>query len=118
MKPYKCLVCRTNSLMKSLNKSLSAFSMRKRWLVTGTAVLLSLLLANPVDAQRTGKKEEAEERKTKQTVAMSQQVYEKLTEIQAFVEAEDMEAALDIARGCPFLDMESATIEVAEMMQM
>ena len=34
------------------------------------------------------------------------------------VEAEDMEATLDIARGCPFLDMESATIEVAEMMQM
>ncbi len=34
------------------------------------------------------------------------------------VEAEDMEAALEIARGCPFLDMESATIEVAEMMQM
>ncbi len=42
---------------------------------------LSLALANPALAQE-------EERKTKQTVAMSQSVYEKLTEIQELVEAE------------------------------
>ena len=34
-----------------------------------------------------------EERKTKQTVAMSQQVYEKLTKIQELVEAEDYAGA-------------------------
>jgi tetratricopeptide (TPR) repeat protein len=79
--------------MKSLNKRLSAFSLPKSWLVTGTAVLLSLLLASPVDAQRTGKKDEEDDRKTKQTVAMSQQIYEKLTEIQELVEAENMAAA-------------------------
>jgi len=75
--------------MKSLNKSSSAFSSRKRWLTTGAAVFLSLLLANPVLAQKKDKKE----RKTKQTVAMSQQVYESLLEIQEMVEAEDMAGA-------------------------
>lgn len=34
------------------------------------------------------------------------------------VEATGMEAALEIAKSCPFLEMESATIEVAEMMSM
>lgn len=44
---------------------------------------MSVSLINPVLAQ------DDDERKTKQTVAMSQQVYEKLMEIQTFVEAED-----------------------------
>ena len=39
-----------------------------------------------------------EERKTKQTVAMSQQVYEKLTKIQEAVEAEDYSAAEGLLR--------------------
>ena len=46
------------------------------------AAILSVALATPAFAQK-------EERKTKQTVAMSQSVFEKLQEIQAFVEAED-----------------------------
>jgi tetratricopeptide (TPR) repeat protein len=46
------------------------------------AAILSVALATPAMAQK-------EERKTKQTVAMSQSVFEKLQEIQAFVEAED-----------------------------
>jgi len=73
--------------MKLLNK-MSEFSPPKRWLTTGSAVLLSLLLAAPVMAQ-----DKKKERKTKQTVAMSQQVYDSLTEIQALVEAEDMVSA-------------------------
>jgi hypothetical protein len=36
----------------------------------------------------------------------------------SIIEAESMEAVLEIAKGCPFLDMETATIEVAEMMSM
>ncbi len=74
--------------MKLLNK-MSEFSSPKRWLTAGSAVLLSLLLAAPVMAQDDKKNE----RKTKQTVAMSQQVYDSLTEIQALVEAEDMVSA-------------------------
>lgn len=34
------------------------------------------------------------------------------------VRAQDMDAALEIARACPFLDMESATLEVAQLMDM
>ena len=34
------------------------------------------------------------------------------------IEAASMEAALEIAKSCPFLEMETATIEVAEMMSM
>ncbi len=75
--------------MKSLNKRSLAFSSRSRWLTTGVAVFLSLMLANPVLAQNKDKKT----RKTKQTVAMSQQVYESLVEIQNLVEEEDMVAA-------------------------
>ncbi len=41
---------------------------------------------------------EDEERKTKQTVAMSQQVYEKLTKIQEAVEAEDYSSAESLLR--------------------
>ncbi len=75
--------------MKLLNNSqivnTSANSKRKLWLFTGLTILLSLLLALPATAQDKKKSE----RKTKQTVAMSQPVYEKLMEIQEFVEAED-----------------------------
>jgi tetratricopeptide (TPR) repeat protein len=75
--------------MKSLNKSSSAITPNKRWIAAGAAVFLSLFLAAPVVAQDKDKKE----RKTKQTVAMSQQVYESLLEIQELVEAEDMAGA-------------------------
>jgi tetratricopeptide (TPR) repeat protein len=75
--------------MKLLNKSLSANSTRKRWLVTGSIAFLSLLLAFPAAAQDKEKKT----RKTKTTVAMSQQVYESLLEIQELVEVEDMAGA-------------------------
>lgn len=75
--------------MKSLNKSTTALFPGKRWLSAGAAVFLSLLLASPVSAQNKDKKT----RKTKQTVAMSQQVYESLLEIQAMVEEEDMVGA-------------------------
>ncbi len=75
--------------MKLLNKSLSANTSRKRWLVTGSIAFLSLLLAFSVAAQNKDKKT----RKTKQTVAMSQQVYESLLEIQELVETEDMAGA-------------------------
>ncbi len=34
------------------------------------------------------------------------------------IEADSMEAALDMAKSCPFLDMDTATIEVAQMMEM
>lgn len=51
------------------------------------------MLASPAIAQDDGK-----ERKTKETVAMSQQIYEALTEIQAFVEAEDFPPALEKIR--------------------
>ncbi len=70
--------------MKLLNKNLpdKSLLMRKRWLNAGLATLLTVLVASPVTAQ------EKKERKTKQTVAMSQQVYEKLMEIQELVEAD------------------------------
>ena len=61
----------------------SASSTRKPWVVTGMAVFLSVLIASPVTAQ------DEKERKTKQTVAMSQPVYDSLMEIQEFVETED-----------------------------
>ena len=76
--------------MKLLNKSLSANSKPKRWLVAGFIACLSLLLAFPVAAQKGDKKDD---RKTRQTVAMSQKVYESLLEIQALVEAEDLAGA-------------------------
>jgi tetratricopeptide (TPR) repeat protein len=75
--------------MKLLNKKLmlrtvKANSTQKRCLSIGIAAFLSVLLALPVAA-----KEEKKTRKTKQTVAMSQPVYEALMEIQELVEAED-----------------------------
>ena len=36
----------------------------------------------------------------------------------SIVKADSMDAALEIAKACPFLDMETATIELAEAMQM
>ncbi len=73
--------------MKLLNKSLMIpeslkTSVRGRWLVPGLAIVLALLVAAPAVAQKK------KTRKTKQTVAMSQPVYEKLMEIQELVEAE------------------------------
>ncbi len=82
--------------MKLLNKNLmvhktSTRSVRNRWLVAGCATLLALMMAAPVGAQSK------KERKTKQTVAMSQPVYEKLMAIQELVEAEQhAEAQLKI----------------------
>ncbi len=81
--------------MKLLNRNLtltstSANSRRKPWVAAGLAVFLSVSLINPLYAQSD---ESGEDRKTKQTVAMSQQVYEKLMEIQEFVEIEDFASA-------------------------
>jgi tetratricopeptide (TPR) repeat protein len=53
----------------------------KFFLSTIFSILLLLVSASPVLAQK--------ERETKQTVAMSQQMFEKLTEVQEYVEAED-----------------------------
>jgi len=50
------------------------------------------MLASTAIAQRD--KDDGKERKTKETVAMSQQVYEKLVEVQELVEAEDFQNAL------------------------
>jgi len=78
--------------MKLLNKNLmvgktSTASVHRRWLVTGLVTLLAVLLASPVTAQKKN------ERKTKQTVAMSQQVYDALIKIQELVEADQHAAA-------------------------
>ena len=61
----------------------SARITRRLPLLAVFAVIMSMLVAIPATAQ------DKKERKTKQTVAMSQPVYEALMEIQAFVEAED-----------------------------
>jgi tetratricopeptide (TPR) repeat protein len=84
--------------MKLLNRDVtvrktSANYKHKHWLVSGLIVLLSLSLVSVATAQ-IKKDEDKKERKTKQTVAMSQQVYESLTEIQELIEAEDISAAL------------------------
>ncbi len=67
-------------------RTTSANSGRKRWILAGFTLLLSVVLASSATAQKDKKKDD---RKTKQTVAMSQPVYEKLIEIQEFVETED-----------------------------
>ena len=88
--------------MKLLNKNLmvaktSTASAHKRWLVTGFIILLAVLVASPVSAQKKST------RKTKQTVAMSQQVYEALTKIQELVETDEHAAAqakiMDLQQG-------------------
>ncbi len=57
-------------------------SRAKQYLAVTLTLALALGLAAPAMAQD-------DDRETKQTVAMSQQVYEKLTEVQEFMEAED-----------------------------
>lgn len=101
MKPLRFLAYRTSLLMKLLNESLivdttSANSKLKTWLLPVFTVLLSVTLAATAIAQ-DGKKEGAE-RKTKETVAMSQQVYESLTAIQELVEAENYPPALQLIK--------------------
>jgi tetratricopeptide (TPR) repeat protein len=61
---------------------------KSTWLGFGLALCLSMSLALPAVAQ-----DDDSERKTKQTVAMSQPVYEALMEVQALVEAEDFNTA-------------------------
>ena len=82
--------------MKLLNKSLnvrtaSESSTFRSWLLPAFSALLSLMLASTAVAQ---KDKEESKRKTKETVAMSQQVYESLVEVQELVEAEQYQAAL------------------------
>jgi len=72
--------------MKLLNKSL----IRKNWLIPACTTLLSVMLASSAFAQEKAKSE----RKTKETVAMSQQVYESLVEVQELVEADQFQPAL------------------------
>jgi tetratricopeptide (TPR) repeat protein len=86
VKLSRFLAYRTSLPMKSLNKIQSK---RNLWLFAIVSVLLSVFLCSPVLAQS----EKNEDRKTKQTVAMSQQVYESLLEIQELVEAEDFAGA-------------------------
>jgi tetratricopeptide (TPR) repeat protein len=99
VKPLRFRACRTSLLMKLPNKSsivntTSESSKRKRWLVSGLSVLLSMVLVSTAMAQDDDKSE----RKTKETVAMSQPVYEALVEIQGLVEAEDYNGALEKIR--------------------
>ena len=94
MKPWKFLVYRINLLMKFMNRNLRVFTSSSNsehgsWLIVALTILLSLSLASPATAQD----KEKDKRKTKQTVAMSQPVYEKLMEIQEAVEAEDFVTA-------------------------
>ena len=84
--------------MKLLNRTRlvrpSSVDSTWKFLLTGVlTVSLSVLLASPVYAQDDDK-----ERKTKQTVAMSQPVYEALMEIQELVEAEDFVTAQEKIR--------------------
>jgi len=79
--------------MKLLNKHLmgpatSISRLSKLILGAGCIALLSMLLAAPASAAKS-KTPGKSDRKTKQTVAMSQQVYEVLIEIQELVEAND-----------------------------
>ena len=76
--------------------TISANSKRNHWLLAGLSVLLSAALATTAAAQ--SKDDDESSRKTKETVAMSQPVYESLVEIQALVEAESYPAALDAIR--------------------
>ena len=104
MKPLRFLAYRTNLLMKLLNKSVtvckaSEYSTckprsRKNWLLPTFSALLSVMLATSAVAQRANKDDDGSDRKTKETVAMSQQVYESLVEVQELVEADDFQTAL------------------------
>jgi len=92
VKPWKCLACKTSSLMKSpsnqpMGSVTSKPRMHKGLIYPICVVLLAVFISTPLYAQQQ------KERKTKQTVAMSQQVYEELMEIQKQVEAEDYAGA-------------------------
>ena len=73
----------------------SAKSTRKHWLVPAFVALLSVMLAVNATAQSKKDKDDGSKSKTKETVAMSQQIYEKLTEIQEMVEADNYPPALE-----------------------
>jgi len=77
-------------------RTASANSTRKNWLVPAFTVFLSVVLAATATAQikRKEDKDQDKGRKTKETVAMSQPVYEALTEIQELVEADQYSEAL------------------------
>jgi tetratricopeptide (TPR) repeat protein len=89
--------------MKLLNKSLNVRTasekstceprLGKHWLLPAFSALLSLMLATTAVAKKDDE-DDGSGRKTKETVAMSQQVYESLVEVQELVEAEDYQAAL------------------------
>ena len=86
--------------MKLLNENLivhasPASSRPKHWLFNILTVLLSVVLASTAAAQIKRDEDDGSDRKTKETVAMSQQVYEALTEIQELVEADDYAPALE-----------------------
>ena len=68
-----------------MNPAYSSSLFSTRWLRLLPALLLILALPATGLAQK-------EERKTKQTVAMSQKVYEKLVEIQELIENQDYAA--------------------------
>ncbi|MDH3902039.1 MAG: tetratricopeptide repeat protein, partial [Xanthomonadales bacterium] len=75
-------------------RTASANSTRKNWLLPALTVFLSVVLVSTASAQVKRKEDKESGRKTKETVAMSQPVYEALTEIQALVEAEQYSEAL------------------------
>ena len=58
-----------------------------------TVAIVSGLLALSLAGGALAQDKKKDERKTKETVAMSQQVYEKLSEIQEMVEAKDYASA-------------------------
>ncbi len=92
-KQSKCRECKTNSPTKLKNREArsrmeKASSRFTRLMCCGLVLLFFCALAQAQE----------EERKTKQTVAMSQQVYEKLTKIQEQVEAENYSAADGLLR--------------------
>ena len=78
-----------------------------------TTLFLSCLLGMPAAVMAQKKTDPEDTRKTKETVAMSQQVYEKLTEIQEMVEAKDYASAqrlIDETREKKLSDYERAQV--------
>jgi len=66
---------------------------RSRSIPVLAALILSCLLGLSTTAMAQDDKDKGKSRKTKETVAMSQQVYEKLTEVQELVENQDYATA-------------------------
>jgi len=64
----------------------------KHWLLPTFSALLSVMLATSAIAQKA---DDGSDRKTKETVAMSQRVYESLVEVQELVEADQFQPALE-----------------------